>query len=322
MIGVCDELAVAHTLFVLRANAAGATTAAVEVERKECAVVGAATAAAVEAKHKREVQKQKNKANVLKQQKPKKTMAAKRKLKILAMHGYGQTTKTFREKTGALRSAIKSIAEIVYLDAPFDAKAFDGAQTDQGLGKSWYNWWESFESQEEGSGEVRYTGLEETIAAVNALHESEMGRGGGFDGILGFSQGAGTAAVLCAMNRQNRRKEEDAQGQNKDTVLPEFQFAIFFAGFLPRDQEMLQLFDEHDGVPCGVPWLPSLHVMGNADELIRADRSMELAKAFSQPGTPTIVHHEKGHLVPANIARKDFKQFVKEQHVRLLEEAE
>jgi predicted esterase len=260
-----------------------------------------------------------------------------RKLRILALHGYGQDAASFREKTGAVRSAISSLADIVYLDAPFAAQPFAAAAREDDAGeagaaataapvdpgKSWHTWGEDVET-----GLVRYTGVE---AAVRAVNEAEAAAGP-FDGVLGFSQGAGTAAVLCAMQRRQRSAGQQGErggcdgdaAESSVAIEPHFRFAVLFAGFLPRDPRYQKLFDGPDpaaaaaaAVPAaaggGAVQLPvSLHVMGETDRIITAARSRELALAFPAD-TAEVVLHDKGHMVPAQVARKQLKQFIKRQ---------
>ncbi len=47
--------------------------------------------------------------------------AAPRKLRLLCLHGYVQSGALFRERTGSLRKALKSVAEFEFVDAPHDA---------------------------------------------------------------------------------------------------------------------------------------------------------------------------------------------------------
>ncbi|GBN91943.1 hypothetical protein AVEN_275127-1 [Araneus ventricosus] len=45
-------------------------------------------------------------------------MAAPKKLKILCLHGYRQDAESFKDKIGGFRKSIKSIAELVFVNAP------------------------------------------------------------------------------------------------------------------------------------------------------------------------------------------------------------
>jgi len=56
---------------------------------------------------------------------------------------------------------------------------------------------------------------------------------GPFQGVVGFSQGACLAGILCA---QRVREPETA-------AMPDLTFGLLFAGFLPRDGHYSALFD-------------------------------------------------------------------------------
>ena len=49
------------------------------------------------------------------------------KMRILALHGYGQSSESFRRKTGSLRKQVKSLAEFVFIDALVKAPLREGA---------------------------------------------------------------------------------------------------------------------------------------------------------------------------------------------------
>ncbi|KAL6776435.1 hypothetical protein ACKKBG_A21105 [Auxenochlorella protothecoides x Auxenochlorella symbiontica] len=188
------------------------------------------------------------------------------KLRVLCLHGYAQTADIFRTRTGSGRKSLMSRLELVYVDAPHDAKT---------TGKSWFDWEELPAGNQPGSDQarpssaVRYSGwgasrrtLDEALAAHAPVH-----------GILGFSQGATAAAIYCA-------------------GLPEgaLRFAVLVSGFLPRDPAVAASL-----AGPGLA-LPSLHLMGEADEIIPLDRSEALAQTFSGP---RMAHRHPGrHLVP------------------------
>lgn len=51
-----------------------------------------------------------------------------RKLRVLCLHGYGQSAELFRNRTGSLRKGMKSRLEFIYVDGPHEAAT---------TGKSW-----------------------------------------------------------------------------------------------------------------------------------------------------------------------------------------
>ena len=106
--------------------------------------------------------------------------------RVLALHGYSQSSSVFYKKTGALRRKLrKKGIDIVYTQAPFelDASQLHGTPPE---GESLYGWW-TFD-------ETNYYGVEESIEFVSKVIETE----GPFEGIIGFSQGACLLSLICA----------------------------------------------------------------------------------------------------------------------------
>ncbi|KAM4699426.1 esterase OVCA2 [Discoglossus pictus] len=204
-------------------------------------------------------------------------------LRLLALHGYWQNEKSFREKTGALRKILKKHAEIVYISAPLVVPEPD-ACTNNGESNSVQDeargWWfsdtqnNSFDAMEETKS---CSGLEESLDTV-AKAFSELGP---FNGILGFSQGAALAAMLCALKQ-------------KGDIRFQFDFAILVSGFKSLAYEHTEYYQD----PIAVP---SLHVFGETDRVIPGNMSQELASHFEKP----VIHtHSWGHFVPACAAQK------------------
>lgn len=117
-------------------------------------------------------------------------------------------------------------------------------------------------------------GLEEALGAV----AQALNKLGPFDGLLGFSQGAALAALVCAL------------GHVGDPRFPLPRFAILVSGFCPRGLGLKEPFQR------GPLSLPSLHVFGDTDRVIPSQESMQLASRFS--GAITLAH-SGGHFIPA-----------------------
>ncbi|KAJ1810171.1 Ovarian cancer-associated protein 2, partial [Coemansia sp. RSA 2598] len=115
---------------------------------------------------------------------------------------------------------------------------------------------------------------------------------GPFDGIMGFSQGAGMAAIVAAL------AESGGGGWRP------FRFAMFFAGFYP--EQMAAFGDTVGKSRLGVP---SLHVVGECDAVVPRSRGVELAtRAFEDP---EIRSHPGGHFVPCNAEwRRIYQEFL------------
>ena len=125
-------------------------------------------------------------------------------------------------------------------------------------------WWRASED-----GVARYDGWAASRAQLVAAWRAEGG--GGFDGILGFSQGAAVAAMLCAEVRPR--------------------FAVLAAGFVPRDPEAA------GALLAGVEGVPSLHVIGRSDAIVETERSRALAALFAGAD---VVEHDGGHMLPSD----------------------
>ena len=104
---------------------------------------------------------------------------------------------------------------------------------------------------------------------------------GNYDGLLGFSQGAGIAASVVAMLQH--------------TPLPgiHLRFVILCSGYVPTAPALAPLLGP--GAPPLT--LPSLHVVGGQDTEVAANASHVLFACFA-PDSRQMVVHEQGHLMP------------------------
>ncbi|XP_074869433.1 esterase OVCA2 isoform X1 [Carettochelys insculpta] len=197
-------------------------------------------------------------------------------LRLLCLHGYRQNQRSFHERTGALRKALRGRAELVSVNAPHRVRA----PAEHGGAAEPRAWWfsrpeeETFEALEEAA---RCQGLEQALETV-ARACAELGP---FDGLLGFSQGAALAAIVCALQ------------QRGDARFP-FRFAVLIAGFKSRAAPHGRYFRE----PIAAP---SLHVLGESDRVIPAALSRELAAHFREPA---VLSHPGGHFVPAAASQR------------------
>ena len=199
------------------------------------------------------------------------------KLKILALHGYAQNGAILRDRSGGFRKPFKkSRFEVVYAGGQFGCTANGEDEEEADADETRRAWWRGH------SGQDTYVGWGESRAQLHALWARER-----CDGVLGFSQGAAAAAMLCA--------DLCASPQRP-------QFGIFVSGFVPRDQLAAE------ALLVGVSGLPSLHVCGAADELVVSGRSLALAALFTDA---TVVEHPGGHCLPSgSTVRKEVATWV------------
>ncbi|KAI7864055.1 serine hydrolase FSH [Spinellus fusiger] len=216
-----------------------------------------------------------------------------RKLRILCLHGMVQNGPVFRKKTAVIRKKLADVAELVYITAPhlivdprYTSEAHRTAALDEtaSLESKPYGWWHpTKESAETGEEEMQYKGLMESMEYLKTVLVEE----GPFDGVFGFSQGAGLAAVLTAL--LEGRTETDLMPL--DFAHPPLKFAMICAGFkLTRPPAAVRLLTH----PLTTP---SMHIYGTQDTLIVPEKATALAAVFDRP---VLLTHTGGHVVPSN----------------------
>ncbi|KAI8743701.1 ovarian cancer-associated gene 2 protein [Biomphalaria glabrata] len=217
-------------------------------------------------------------------------MASNKRLKILCIHGYRQSGQTFREKTGSLRKLLKNHAEFVYITAPHKvppgnlgsaAASESEASCDTPQEKNDENgWW--FSREDDYFKSTDYSniskGFQASVDMIISVLENPPD--GGFDGILGFSQGACLVSMLCLLQQKEQKNW--------------FKFAVLVAGFKSRSSN-------HDIFYLHQAAIPSLHVYGETDRIISTEMSQELLQYFENP---TTLIHSGGHFVPASGQQK------------------
>ncbi|XP_060114710.1 esterase OVCA2 [Heteronotia binoei] len=207
--------------------------------------------------------------------------SGRRVLRLLCLHGYRQDGRSFRARCGALRKALRGRAELLMVDAPHVVAAQPGEanllELSEGSARGWW-----FSNPQEGTFSaleetLSCKGLEESLEAVAAACREHSP----IDGLVGFSQGAALAGIICALK------------QRGDPCF-QFDFAILIAGFISRALDHQNYYQE----PIRVP---SLHVLGETDRVIPAEMSQELASHFTEP---LFLTHPGGHFVPVSAAQK------------------
>ncbi|XP_053373634.1 esterase OVCA2-like [Mercenaria mercenaria] len=215
----------------------------------------------------------------------------KTNLKILCIHGYRQTSQSFRERTGAFRKIpiIKKHTELVFITAPNRVPSLHAAEGEESsTDQDDRGWW--FSKGDNTYMAQDYTdcskGFDESVELVKKTFEEE----GPFDGILSFSQGAAFASVLCGLREQNPESFK-------------FDFAILVAGYKSRQSSHQSYYS----VPISIP---TLHVYGDTDRIIQKEMSEDLLQYFIEP---RILQHDGGHFIPASAPQKKvYTEFLQE----------
>ncbi|XP_054157707.1 esterase OVCA2-like [Oppia nitens] len=202
-------------------------------------------------------------------------------LKVLCLHGYRQTSVAFKSKSGGFRKLLKNKLDFVFIDGPHLVPT--GPQNPDGTDDS-RSWWFSdvdpdyFSSAQESD---ICKGFDQSVDLIRHTFETQ----GPFDGILGFSQGSALVALICCL-KQLKEFNYDLK------------FVVLVAGFQSLSASHLKLFDRLDSQLIDIP---SLHIIGESDQVIAKEKSVKLSNIFKNP---YIVYHSGGHLVPSNSSNR------------------
>ncbi|KAJ1781193.1 Family of serine hydrolases 3 [Coemansia sp. RSA 454] len=221
-----------------------------------------------------------------------------RPLRVLCLHGYTQNGQTFRDRMGPFRRSLKRTLDPVFITAPHIATEFQpDSKEEASESRAWWN----------RSGNV----WSETVQSVRFIHKV-MRDAGPFDGIVGFSQGSGMAAILMALMQAAHTQNSDHSDADLQALIKELadcplpKFAMLFAGVYPE----LPQFDALVSGPkeCKIN-VPTLHMVGKTDAIVPMERGQQLAtQAFVDA---RLLVHEGGHFVPGNAAwRKQYQEFI------------
>jgi len=225
---------------------------------------------------------------------PPSSSARQRKLRFLALHGYGQTADMFRTRVGSLRKGLKSRAEFFFIDAPFPAAAVDerggGGDDDDGGGSGGGSWWGWEGGRPAGlrpsQSDRPSTGWPDSRARIlDALAEHAP-----VDGLLAFSQGAAAAGWLLA--------ELGAGDAAFPAGVPPLRLAILAAGFVPGDPAVRAVFERGAGGGKTGGGTQTLFIAGAGDETVPPARTEELVAALGGLVRPAWLRHGGGHCLP------------------------
>jgi len=211
------------------------------------------------------------------------SLAAK-PLRVLCLHGYRQNDVSFKEKTGAFRKLVGKYCEFTFIKAPHHVLPM----SNEDINQDQRGWWFSrendyFKADDASDCDKGFDGSLDLIQKTFELH-------GPFDGIIGFSQGAALLALLCLMKARNPEMLSPAV---------KFDFAVMVAAFKSKSSKHAHWYTEEEGQAKVT--IPTLHVVGFGDRVIRKHLSEDLFGLFDQPDK---IFHQGGHYVPATSRQK------------------
>lgn len=237
----------------------------------------------------------------------------KTETKILMLHGYTQSGPLFSAKTKALsKLLVKALAPapynlhptLVFPTAPHRLRASDipgyvpgegeeDDDDDEGDNWAWFR-------KDEATG--AYRGFEAGMRAIAAA----IADAGGVDGVVGFSQGGATAAlVAAALEHPLRQPPTDGPSPSATTAGEEadwswvdalraanggrpLRYCVSYSGFYAPLEALRWLYEPAIATP-------TLHFNGSLDTVVEEWRSRGL---IDRCRDPQVVVHPGGHYVP------------------------
>ncbi|ODV87269.1 hypothetical protein CANARDRAFT_229632 [[Candida] arabinofermentans NRRL YB-2248] len=192
---------------------------------------------------------------------------------ILCLHGFAQNGPTFSAKASGIRKALKKVGyHTIFINGPIELAAADLPFAASSLGaddkseesnyRGWFYTTEDYEVQ----------------PAFDAIKDSYKEHGP-FVGLIGFSQGAGLAALI--MN-------DFAKIVGSESADEELKFGIIYSGFKVKPEKYQHYYQPSIKKPM-------LHIYGELDTLVSSDRSQALVDLCD---FATVLKHPGGHYVP------------------------
>ncbi|GAA6004179.1 hypothetical protein JCM10207_002468 [Rhodosporidiobolus poonsookiae] len=206
--------------------------------------------------------------------------------RVLCLHGFGQNASILEAKLAQARRVCKDEIEFVFVNGPIvltsptlssTANRFVDSTMDGRFRAYWPN------------------ALDDTIplasefSALVTYLASVLRTQGPFDGILGFSMGAATAALLAALvERPWLHPAFSAAFSSTEALHSPFRSIVLCSGYLPLDPTFESWFDR----PLDTA---ALHVIGKQDVVAPNDRSLLNVPRFKES---TVLWHDGGHHIP------------------------
>ncbi|KAH8925704.1 FSH1-domain-containing protein [Atractiella rhizophila] len=219
-------------------------------------------------------------------------------LKILMLHGYTQNASVFSKKTGVVRKSVKKgVAEFYYYNAPHvvltPTFGTDNSQFDSNA------------NTDDDQGPPHYEGFDESVKFIREKNEEV----GGFDGVIGFSQGAGFAAMLTSLFLRPSLHPAFSSPTSSSSHLDiaPLKFCILVSGFRSLDPSHQSFFSPSFNYdPDTGRSTEALFILGQNDVIVSPERAQSLVDICREP---RVEWHEGSHFVPA---KANWRAFYKE----------
>lgn len=195
---------------------------------------------------------------------------------ILCLHGGGTSAEIFKIQTVRLRKSLEDCFEFIFINAPFEAEAGPGVSPVFDGCDPFYRWIIIGSPDKPKKTDDL---LKKTIA------DQKLKDGRGFVGVLGFSQGAKTAAGLLL--EQQLKKRRDGLDTNRDG----FAFGVILCGTTPPLTVEISEAEKMEWID-----IPTVHALGKQDPWRESSR--HLYSQHFDPDQATLLEFDVGHRLP------------------------
>ncbi|KUJ14806.1 uncharacterized protein LY89DRAFT_783888 [Mollisia scopiformis] len=216
------------------------------------------------------------------------------KLRILCLHGFTSNGNVHKHQVRNITSQFSSEFEFIFPDGPYKVDLADGSPSELAKIRLWIDfvaanstsghraWWFAKDPNPATNDLGGFQGLEKSLEYIGRLIE----KSGPVHAIWGFSQGACFAGFLTSLLHEKQRGHHLRQHLPQQQGLP--RVGVYFSGFKAR-------FAQYDSVYEHGIEVPTLHIMGEQDHVVRIERSETLKSVCRDPRT---LKHGGGHNIP------------------------
>uniref|UniRef100_A0A7N0ULU2 Serine hydrolase domain-containing protein n=1 Tax=Kalanchoe fedtschenkoi TaxID=63787 RepID=A0A7N0ULU2_KALFE len=206
-----------------------------------------------------------------------------RRPRVLCLHGFRCSGEILNRQLADAEwpESILGRLDLFFPDAPFPAQGLPSARII--YGSPYYEWFQTNEDL------TKYTNFDECLAYIEDLAINH----GPFDGLMGMSQGGVLTGLLPGLQKNGLAM----------TRVAEVKFIIVIAGGRSRNPSVANQAYSSSPLHC-----PSLHFIGEHDELVGAD-GLALLGSYVDP---VVILHPGGHEVPKldEKAEKQVSEFI------------
>lgn len=220
------------------------------------------------------------------------------KLRILCLHGFSSNGSVHAHQVRSITSRLSKDFDFIFPDGPHVVDASKSLGNDPAT-QAWLEyfkahsntthraWWfaKDIPSAKAGS----FVGLETSLDYLSSVIEKE----GPVHAIWGFSQGACFAGILMSLLSEKSKSHDLRRLLPKNQGMP--MAGVIFSGFRARFAQY-DIIYEH-----GID-VPTLHVIGEKDVVVTAERSERLMAICKEP---RVLRHKGGHDIPSSVEDQD-----------------